>query len=52
MQAAQQPRVVATLLVEADSVGVACEYQAFIVEKRWPTKSSHGTPTESVGLFI
>ena len=45
------PGFVATLIVGADSVGVACEYQTFIVEKTIADKISHVTPTESVRLL-
>ena len=38
MQAAEQPRVSSKLIATADSVGVACEYQAFIVEKTLANK--------------
>ena len=38
MQAQSSPVFVATLIVGADSYGVACEYQAFFVEKRLADK--------------
>ena len=52
MPAAEQPRVCTTLIVGADSVGVACECQTFIVEKTLADKILHVTPTESVGLYM
>ena len=39
MQAAEQPRVSSNAdWIEADSVGVACEYRTFIVEKTLAVK--------------
>ena len=43
---------VVTLIVGADSVGVACEYQTFIVEETLADKILIRDPTESVGLYM
>ena len=41
MQVAEEPVFVATLIVRADSLGVACEYQTFIVEKTLAGQNPH-----------